>query len=720
MFCLDTALDKQIQLQLLKLLFWTHSYYGDRESRLAVQRCLISICKDGDADLLTPLVAAIRQEVAKPGIAATNAFVLLEWCSVLSQNLAGAPQWEKFGKDILLAEAEALEKCCSPSSKGGVAQSALVVARRGFRKLVSIPDSREKTITESVQALSAKNAQPSPKNAVMLGVVAGVCSRKPESKPILEKLKAQYFTFYTREIIGSKTPVPKHLAAGLSDFFSAFVELDEFEKEIVAPLEKGLLRAPEIVLNDLITPLVQSLPKEWDLSKILQGHLLKSLLSNLKSSNAVIRSGAVTAFRVVAGRCHDNGLLDKVTDEIVSPLKGGKLASADHRVLHCEMLLSTSMSASAAAKIAAGLPAPIGKEGNETALAAETSTLSKAIKTLLVEGTEAPKPVGDAYAKGLADKKLSARRIWVLSLGSIFQSFNSVEAQSPTVAKFAETVVPPLFDTYNDVLSNPLKSSQDGTITAAYVVCSIGGALVRNQSSPKLSALSSKFSISKQCLQLEPKPSFLLNPRVYTKVASDDDVRWLYRALSAVATSLPTSSTSEIASAWTHAFLYVICAGTINPKLRKEAAESLAGVYSSDPEKFGGIVINGIWNWIQAFETGDKESAPVLAKADTSNLHVALRSVCPTPTDSENDVASTRPEHLEKQMCFLLVLARPRLIPRIAWIEICLRTGLDPGELAKKYEKDLLEEVVKRSEFSQPVSSEPSRFHFWHYIDSVL
>lgn len=698
------ALDKQIQLQLLKLLFWTHSYYNDRESRLAVQRCLISISKEGDAGLLTPLVAAIRQEVAKPGIATSNAFVLLEWCSLLSQNLAGTPHWEKFGKDILLAEAEALEKCCAPAAKAGVAQSALVVARRGFRKLVSIPESREKTITESIQALSTKSTQPSPKNAMMLGIIAGVCSRKPESKPILEKLKGQYFTFYTREIMGSKTPVPKHLAAGLSDFFSAFVGLEEFEREIVPPLEKGLLRAPEIVLNDLITPLVESLPKDWDLSKILQGHLLKSLLSNLKSSNAIIRTGAVTAFRVVASRCRDQALMDKVIDEIVSPLKGGKLASADHRVLHCEMLLSTPMSAGVAAKISAGLPAPIGKEGNETALAAEALTLSKAVKSLLSEGAEVPKVVTDAFAKGLVDKKLSARRIWVLSTGEILKSFNSIGGQSAAVVKFAEAVMPPLFDTYNDVLSNSLKSSQDGTISAAYVFCTVGEASLHTESSQKLSALSKKFSISKQCLQLEPKPSFLLNPRVYTKIASDDDARWLYRALSAVTTSLPESPASEIALAWTHAFLYVICSAAISPKLRKEAAEELTKVHLSDPGKFGEIVVNGIWSWIQAAETGDKDSAPVLAKADNSSLHVALRSICVTPTDVEKTRVSPEQDYLGKQMCSLLVLARPRLIPRVAWIDLCLKLGLDPGELAKKYEKDLLEEVVKRSEFSQPVS----------------
>lgn len=700
----SVAFDKQVQLQLLKLLFWTHSFYGDRESRLAVQRCLISICKEGDIELLTPLVEAIRREVPKPSIATSNAFVLLEWCSLLMQHLAGTPHWNTFAKDIILATADALDKCCSPASRSGVAHSALVITRRGFRKLVSVSESRDKTITDAVQALSAKGSQPSPKNAIMLGVIAGVCSRKPESKPILEMQKVHYLTFYTREMIGSKTPVPKHLAAGVGDFFSAYVTPEEFEKEVVTPLEKGLLRAPEIVLNDLITPLVASLPKDWDLSKILHGHLLKSLLSNIKSSNAVIRSGAVRAFGVVADRCRDPELMEKIADEIVTPVKGGKLASVDHRVLHCEMLLAVPMSAGIANKICAGLPVPIGKEGNETALAAETSALTRAVKALLKEETEVPKAVADAYAKGLADKKLSSRRIWVLNAGEVLDTFKSGVVQTPALVKFAESVLPPLFDTYNDVLANPLKSSQEGTIIAAFVVSSVAPILLKDESSQRLSALSKNFSVLKQCLEIDPKPSFLLNPRIYTKITSDDDARWLSRALTTVAVSLPEDAASGISSSWTQVFLYLICSTAITPKLRKECADALMAVYLANPKKVAKVVTNGLWGWLQAMENGDKDSAPVLAKVDTSNLHAAVRSICLTTAEFEEAGKQPDQVQLEEQMCSLLVLARPQLIPRTTWIDLCLKVGLDPGNLAKKYEADLLEEVVKRSEFSQPVS----------------
>lgn len=700
----QNALDKQIQLQLLKLLFWTHSFYRDRASRLAVQQCLVSICKEGDAELLEPLVAAIRRESPKAGIAPSNAFVLVEWCSILVQNLVGTPLWDKFGKEITLATAEALDKCCSPAAKAGIAHSALVVTRRGYRKLFTASENREKTITESIQSLSAKAAQPAPKNAIMLGVIAGVCSRQPESKPILEKLKSEYFTFYTREIVGSKSPVPKYLAAGLCDFFSDFVTPEELEKEVVASLKKGLLRAPEVVLNDLITPLISSVPSDWDLSNVLHGHLLKPLLSNLQSSNAVIRAGAVNAFRVITARCRDAGVMEKVADDILAPLKAGKLASPDHRVLHCEFLLSLPVSGGISGKIVAALPTPIGKEGNEAALNAETSALSRAVKALLAEDSELPKAVTDAFSKGLADKKLTSRRIWTVNAGDILDSFKSGESRTSAFVKFAESTLPALLDSFNDVVGNSLKASQDGTIIAAYVVCAVAPLLLQDESNEKLKALSKKFSVSKQCLELQPKPSFLLNPRVYTKISSDDDARWLLRALSAVAPSLPIGNSSDIGSAWAHAFFYLICSTTMSPKLRKEAADKLSTLYVVTPRKVAGVVVGGIWSWIQAVETTDKESAPVLAKIDNSNLHTVLRSICVVPADLQKASEALSQEELEQQLCSILVFTRSRLIPRISWIEICLRTGVDPGELTKKHEKTLLEEIVKHSDFSQPLS----------------
>jgi hypothetical protein len=683
------------------VLFWTHAFYTDRPSRQAVQRCLVSICKTGNADVLAPLVAAVRQETQKSGIAHGSAFVLVEWLSLLVQNLAGTPLWEKFGKDLVLATADGLEKCLQPTSRGTVGSSALTITRRGLRKLASAD---QKAIDAAIQALAAKGSQPTAKNAVLLGAIAGVCTRKPEVKPVVEALKSHYFSFYTREIVGSRSPVPSHLADGLCDFFAAFVSLEDLDKEVFPALEKGLLRAPEVVLNDLITPLVHALP-QFDLSKALSGRFVKPLLSNIKSSNAVIRSGAVRAFREIASTCRDAAALEQVADEVLGPLKSGKLASADHRVLHSEMLVALPTSAAIATKVAAGLPAVVGKEANEAALSAETLALNTSALSLLRSG-EAPKALLDAFAKGLADKKIPVRRIWILRAGDLLHTF-AQEANLPAgVVTFAEAVVPLLLSIFNEVIANPVAASQNGLVTGALVLCGLGPLLYRLET-PGVQSLLKKAALQKNSLVVEPKPSFLLNQRIYSKFL-EDDLNWFCRALSAVAPALRLSSVA-VTVAWAQAYIYLVCSTATSPSIRRQALDTLSDLcaqsaISVEPSVAENI-INGMWHWIEATESADKESPAALAKSGNSNLNLVLKSICLSPTEYESRAgANADKTQLETQMCSLIALAKPQLIPRASWIDLCLRVQLDPGELARKYEEVLVEQITSRTGFGQKVT----------------
>jgi hypothetical protein len=45
---------------------------------------------------------------------------------------------------------------------------------------------------------------------------------------------------------------------------------------------------------------------------------------------------------------------------------------------------------------------------------------------------------------------------------------------------------------------------------------------------------------------------------------------------------------------------------------------------------------------------------------------------------------------LQKQAMNLIVLARKEIIPRVSWIDQCLRMGVDPGQLVR----DNLQEFV--------------------------
>ncbi|KAL2265030.1 hypothetical protein VTJ83DRAFT_7540 [Remersonia thermophila] len=700
------SLDKPTTLAVLKVLFWTHAFYVDRPSRHAVQRCLTSLCRLAEADILTPLVAAIRQEIQKPSIASDSAFVLVEWSSLLIQNLASTPLWEKLGKDILAATADGLEKCLQPSAKASIGSSALVVVRRGIRKLASAD---QKAVEAAIQAFAAKGSQPAAKNAIILSVFAGVCARKPELKPVLENLKSQYFSFYVREILGSRTPLPAHIADGLKDFFSSFATLEDLDKEVFPSLEKALLRAPEVVLNDLITPLVRSLPG-LDLSKALSSRLAKPLLSGIKSSNATIRAGAATAFKTIAATSQDPALLEPAVDEVLTPLKGGKLASADHRVLHAEILAGIPTSVAIATKVAAGLPPVVGKEANEAALSAETAALNTSALTLLRNG-EAPKALLDAYAKGLADKKIPNRRTWILRTGEVLQTFAQQEASDAELPKavvtFAEAVAPPLLSTFTEVVANPTAAAQSGLVTGALVVAGLSPLLSRLES-PKLQESLTKAAIQKNSLAVDPKPSFLLNQRIYSKF-SEDDLKWFCRALSTFAPVLGDIP-EPVRVAWAQAYIFLIASSTTTPAVRRQTIDTLVGLCARssghDGISVASEIINAVWNWVEAAETGDKESPATLAKTGTSNLHLVLKTVCLSPKEF-TDQAGSGPDlsRLEAQMCSLLVLAKPQIIPRASWIDLCLKVEVDPGELARKYEDLLVQEIVKRSGPSQKLES---------------
>lgn len=653
--------------------------------------------------MVAPLVAAIRQEAQKHGIAIASAFVLLEWCSLLMQNLAGTPLWEKFGNDILLAAADALEKCLQPEAKGGIPHSATIITRRGIRKLVSLPESREGTLTGALQLLTTKGSQPTAKNAVLLGVIAGVCSRNADAKPVLAKLKPSYFSFYTREIVGSKTPVPEHLAGALSDFFSAFVTPEDLEKEVFPSIEKGLLRAPEVVLG-LIPPFVHSLPEEIDLSKALSARLLKPLLSNIKSSNAVIRSGAVSAFGAIITGCRDFTALEQVTDEILGPLKTGKLASADHRVLHSEMLIALPMATAIASKVAAALPVMLAKESNESALAAETQALNKRLIDLLPSDADIPKSAIDVYVKGLAEKKLPFRRIWIVRAGEILYTFRDDEELPDSFLRFSEAIFPPLLEAFNEVVGNPLVAAQNGLLTGSLVASSVASLLQRSGSSA-LAALAKKYPVQKHSLAVDPKPSFLVNPRIYSKLQTNEDFKWFYRALSALAPAVSSIGNTEAEVAWAQAFIYLIASQHIPPAVRRESANALSEVYAQSDGVISKFVIDGLWRWLESLESGEKESAAVLSKSDRASLAPVLRAICLTPKDySARARSDASKERLEAQMCSLLVLARPELIPQARWIELCLHVGIDPGELAGKYEEQLISEVISRTGYEQKVS----------------
>jgi hypothetical protein len=665
---------------ILYLLCSTYPAYHDRPSRQSVQGCLEVLLSTFNTTL-ADFTTFLSTEAAKPGISPSNAFVLIEWCSLALQICAADKErWAVHGLNIVTADAILIELYASLDVRSSVYKSALVVTRRALRKLFKVPKLGEGAIRSIVSQLTQKS-QSGSKNAVFLGVAAGVCSRLASVKPILEGLKPQYYSFWVREIIGSKSLVPRHIATAFYDFFSSFTTIQDLESDIIPALEKALLRAPEVVLNDLVTPMIKALPPHLDLSEILSIRLLKPLLSNVKSTNSDIRNGACSAFNVLAERCHKDQPLEQVAKEILLPLTASKIASAEQRIIHARMLSALPSKVTYSAAVSDGLASVVSKEPNEAAAAAEGNALVHHLSSILEYGLPDAGRCVSVFLKGLEDKRPAFRRLWALRSGDILWHISRSSSSNPASESFVEALVPKMLDLFNEVATNPLPATQSGLVVAGHIIVSLHTFLAT--SGVNIRSALKKANVMQQALVIGAKPSFLLNYRVYTKLSNSEDLTWLLRSIDGCSGEVCSRErNSDVGEAWLQALLYTILASDIPYSIQHDASELLISLYRKSPTEVAQFVISGLWTWYRNLETGVKESAATVAHIGLDKGYLVLKCICPRIGGSlHNNGNVPSSDILQSQLIDMLVLSRPEILPRSNWIEMCLRVGQDPGSL---------------------------------------
>lgn len=575
-------------------------------------------------------------------------------------------------------------------AKASLKKGALAATRRGLRAAFATSNENyASVITAVVGKLTAKGSGPTQKNALLLGVVAGVCARSEKCKEVLEGLKKDVYAFFVREIVGSRTPVPAHVAGGLHDFFAAFTSADEFSGEVVPAFERALLRAPEVVLDGVLVAVLTSLPAEIDLAVPIAGGLLKQFLACVKSSNASIRSGAVAAFK--AGMEHaerpDEAAVVRIAEELVAPLRAGKVTVADQRVMYAAMVEALPWSQALARKVSAGLADMAVKETNEAVVASLTAAIFAHLAKELQAGIVAEKSVGDAVARGLADKRPAFRRIWVARLGDLVWAFGGGGGEDPadTTQAFVAAVLPKMIDAWAEVAANPLPAAQNGLVTAGSVYTAIALSRLSKWSSPAVQSLLKPQEIISHSLAAAPKASFLLNHKIYTKLHLPEDLRWTIRALAATAPHIVYDECH--AEQWALAFLYTISAAAVPPPIKQEALAALTAAHHASPHTIGRTILNGVWQWLRHLEESKSDSPSAAAKTAGTHLHTAIAAIVCPPSEAVPE------ETVKGLLVNLAVVAHHTLMPGVDWIRLCQRAQLDPGLLAVDKAGQLVGEI---------------------------
>ncbi|KAI5291908.1 translational activator of GCN4, partial [Ascosphaera acerosa] len=668
-------------------------------SRQCVQRCLRSLfgAETTPANILPAFVHKLKKESDKTNIAAVNAFVLLEWCCLLLQHLSDDTRYDaQLAQDVILADARFLELTLAASSKEGLRHSSVIVTRRALRAAFSSAQHGADLVKLSVELL-ATGASASARNACFLGIIAGVTARQPANKPAMETVKPAVFAYYAKEIVGSRVILPKHITDGLGDFFLEYATLDDLRTTVFPPVEKAMLRAPEVVLNGVILSLFHAIPDSINLSEDITARFIKPLLSSIKSANAATRNGAFTTGAYLLTRCTSHDWLKKTVDEIAGPIKANKVPNAEQRCLQVQLLQSVLCSDEVSPQVLSDLIPTLAREANEAALDAEIIAFVHHLQHLLQSGTDVSKDILTAITSGCGDKRPNFRRLWLLHIAQAIWNLTDEQlSSSETVSQLVETVLGKFQDPYAEICANPLPSLQNGTVTLGYCLVALACGRLAGVASVKGTPYVADDNIGRAAIVLSPKPSFLLNPRVYTKLTSPDDYTWFIRALSAT-TNISGFFAEEpaVKHAWAHAFVYLLSARNAPPRVREASLASLADLYLKSPEEVGTTVIEALWHWLHDLSSGEKDSAAVACGMGNARLSLAVRAITPPRSAAQSaSMLSAR----ESQLVRLLVLCHFQLIPGSRWIDVALRAGVDPAYLVSQNPEACLAEVTRTSD----------------------
>ena len=421
-----------------------------------------------------------------------------------------------------------------------------------------------------------------------------------------------------------------------------------------------------------------------DMTPVLRDNLLKPLLANAKSQNEAIRDGAASAFRALSSLCFAESGIHSVRKSLLDVLSQSKVVP--ERQCVAAMLESTPNDPKTAPTTFAALTKIASKETSDVALASEVNALLSSAECVTPDDA-ALQIVADAIAKGMKDKKTSVRRAWSLTAADYVWRRNSLPDEQKWKDTISVAALSTLQGSFEETLQNPLAAAQNGLVVQSYILTALS-----SNDSPKSQPGNPAKHNSPTRHALSSPDSFLLNSKAYTKIEGVD-VIWLVRALSACASGL-AEATSSTQHAWASAFMYTISANDL-PEVRRTAAEHLTDAYLQNRAVVGGAVVQAMWNWYRDTAHDRKESA--VTKLNPRRLVQVLRCTCP-PAEAAHITLngdSQRPQ--EAQLVRLLVLCRPEIIFGAHWIDLCLRSSLDPGLLVQRN----LDDCLRRSAYPQ-------------------
>ncbi|WWC61174.1 uncharacterized protein I303_103754 [Kwoniella dejecticola CBS 10117] len=557
----------------------------------------------------------------------------------------------------------------------------------------ALPTILHSLLTRSVSVPSRLSVLISHVIGVLLRLKAPGKGREVEVKDgreVVEKEKDAIINFYTTNVLGSKTSIPRHTSQVLSEFLGEYVSYQELTEKMIPQAEKKLLRSPEHAL-ETTADLLNICPH--DISAILPTKLVPSTLSSSKSSNAETRAKSVTLMRAIIKRCSDEKVLAKIATEILALPKTGKTASPEHRAILFTMAADLIPSDAVSSIVVDTLPGLVAKEGNEPAFHALNSALAPHLAYLLTSNKPIAASASSALVKELNSTKISTRRGLSIAVGEAVWRVKESGQQFSVEGERLIAQIAPALDTNLRAASTCLPANAAGFLEGYVALALALGPLSGMPSAAKLTSSPAMEGI----LATSPKPSFVLNDKVHIKLPAEEDEKWLLRSLESIVGSSATKVNTSAARVAIGLTFIHLAFDSKSKNTRRDTLAVLSHLVKRNPKQVSRIVREALKVWLKMHDerkavtklkaSAEDDETVVSKSRDIGRL---LSAIFVSAPDTEKTL-------LEDLAVDYIVLAHhPEIGPeaQTSWIGLTQSLGLDPAAVARDEQERILKNLM--------------------------
>jgi hypothetical protein len=325
-----------------------------------------------------------------------------------------------------------------------------------------------------------------------------------------------------------------------------------------------------------------------------------------------------------------------------------------------------------------GLLPLLSKETSEIGLSSMIDALITHQGILLKEGFSVDDKIQKYIITGLSEKRPKVKSAWAVAVSQLIWNFGEPSHVTSPVISFSKSVSKLLCSTFHEIVVNAIQASQNSAIISGYAISAATLGRWLEWDDEELIRIVKSEGILNITISVAPKPSFLLNDRIYTKLATVREQLWAINALEAAACRAIT----EMESAWSLAAVYF----AVNPKLAKEVRFAALAmlkrvlVRSGSKERGQAVdyIIHGLEDWVrQVCEERKEGPASSLGKDSLTRLKEIVSTILSKELTSDG-------EFVRHALLRLFVLCHhPRLSrQQWSWIDISRHAGVDPGHVA--------------------------------------